>query len=81
MRPFNLIRIGTGSCTITFRGGGNEQVALSTFCLGLPDESDLRDSLTMWPLKDMHQLMRKIEEYKRLEDEKLQGKGKAPASS
>ena len=29
----------------------------------------------------MHQLMRRIEEYKRLEDDRLQGKGKAPASS
>ena len=35
----------------------------------------------MHPLEDMHQLMRRIEEYKRLEDDRLQGKGKALASS
>lgn len=29
----------------------------------------------------MHQLMRRIEEHKRLEDDRLQGKGKAPTSS
>lgn len=33
----------------------------------------------MWPLKGMHQLMRRTKEYKRLEDDRLQGKGKAPA--
>ena len=34
----------------------------------------------MRPPEDMHQLMRKIVEYKRLEDDRLQGKGKAPDS-
>lgn len=62
-------------------GGGNEQVAAGTFRLGLPEESVLKDSLTMRSLAKMHQLMRRIEEYKRLEDDHLQGKGKAPASS
>ena len=62
-------------------GGGNEQIAASTFRLGLPQESKLRDSLTMHPLEDMHQLIRRIEEYKRLEDDRLEGKGKALASS
>lgn len=60
---------------------GNEQVAVSTFRLELPQESKLRDSLTMWPPENMHQLMRRIEEHKRLEDDRLQGKGKAPTSS
>lgn len=35
----------------------------------------------MRPLEDMHQLMRRIEEVKRLEDDLLQGKGKASATS
>lgn len=50
-------------------GRGNEKVIASTFCLGLPKDSKLRDSLTMRPPKDMRQLMRLIEEYKRLEDD------------
>lgn len=62
-------------------GRGNEQVAASTFRLGLPEDSELGDSLTMRPLEDMHQLMRRIEEFKRLEDDLLQGKGKASATS
>ena len=33
------------------------------------------------PLKDMRQLMRCIEEYKCLEDDQLQSKGKAPVMS
>lgn len=51
-------------------GRGNEKVIASTFCLGLPKDSKLRDSLTMRPPKDMRQLMRLIEEYKRLEDDR-----------
>ena len=61
-------------------GGGNERVAASTFRLGLLEESDLRDSLTIRPPKGMHQLMRRIKEYNKLEDDQLQGKGKASAS-
>ena len=38
----------------------------------------MQDSLTRRPLKDIRQLMRRIEEYKRLEDDQLQSKGKAP---
>ena len=40
-------------------GGGNEQVAASTF----------RVLLIMRPPKNMHQLIRRIEEHKRLEDD------------
>nr|XP_023886036.1 uncharacterized protein LOC111998166 [Quercus suber] len=58
-------------------GGGNEKIAVSTFRMGLPDESGLRESLTKKPLEDMRQLMRRIEEYKRLEDDRIQSKGKA----
>ena len=47
-------------------GGGNEKIATSTFQLGLLEDSELRDSLTRRPLEDIRQLMRRIEEYKRL---------------
>ena len=59
-------------------GGGNEKIAASTFRMGLPEDSELRESLTKRPPEDMRQLMRRIEEYKRLEDDRLQNKGKAP---
>ncbi|XP_023896708.1 uncharacterized protein LOC112008602 [Quercus suber] len=60
-------------------GGGNEKIAASTFRMGLPEDSRLRESLTKKPPEDMRQLMRCIEEYKQLEDDQLQSKGKAPA--
>ena len=44
----------------------------------LPEDSKLRESLTIRPLEDMRQLMRRIKEYKHLEDDRLQSKGKAP---
>ena len=59
-------------------GGGNEKIAASTFKMGLLEDSELWESLTKRPPKDMRQLMRRIEEYKRLEDDRLQNKGKAP---
>ncbi|XP_050257728.1 uncharacterized protein LOC126702911 [Quercus robur] len=46
--------------------------------MGLPEDSKLRESLTKRPLEDMRQLMRRIEEYKRLEDDRLQSRRKAP---
>ncbi|XP_030964378.1 uncharacterized protein LOC115985583 [Quercus lobata] len=58
--------------------GGNKKIAASTFRMGLPEDSELRESLTKRPPEDMRQLMRRIEEYKRLEDDRLQNKGKAP---
>ncbi|XP_075665862.1 uncharacterized protein LOC142635610 [Castanea sativa] len=57
-------------------GRGNERIAASTFLMGLPEESGLRELLTLKPLEDMRQLMRCIEEYKRSEDDRLQSKGK-----
>ena len=58
--------------------GGNEKIAASTFRMGLPEDSKLRELLTKRPPEDMRQLMRRIEEYKRLENDQLQNKGKAP---
>ena len=60
-------------------GGDNKHVATSTFKLRLPLHSELRDSLTMQPPKNMHYLMWRIEEHKRLEDDRQQNKVKAPA--
>ncbi|XP_050249312.1 uncharacterized protein LOC126696669 [Quercus robur] len=59
-------------------GGGNEKIAASTFRMGPLQDSKLRESLTKRPLEDMRQLMRRIKEYKCLEDDRLQSKGKAP---
>ena len=58
--------------------GGNEKITASTFRMGLLEDSELRESLTRKPSEDMRQLMRRIEEYKRLEDDQMQSKGKAP---
>ena len=58
--------------------GGNEKIAASTFRMGLPEDSKLRELLTKRPPEDMRQLMRRNEEYKRLENDQLQNKGKAP---
>ena len=41
-------------------GGGNEKIAASTFRMGLPKDSELRESLTRKPPKDMWRLMRCI---------------------
>nr|XP_023874221.1 uncharacterized protein LOC111986769 [Quercus suber] len=51
-------------------GRGNEKVVASTFKLGLPEDSELQELLTMRPLENMRQLMRRIEEYNRLEDDR-----------
>ena len=59
-------------------GGSNEKIVASTFRMGLLKDSKLRESLTRRPPEDMRQLMRCIEEYKCLEDDQLQNKGKAP---
>ena len=56
-------------------------MAASTFRLRLLEDSKLQESLTMRHPKDMRQLMRRIEKYKRLEDDQQQSKCKAPISS
>ncbi|XP_050246963.1 uncharacterized protein LOC126694630 [Quercus robur] len=52
-------------------GRGNEKIAASTFRMGFPEDSELRELLTKRPPEDMRQLIRCIEEYKRLEDDRL----------
>lgn len=39
--------------------------------------SDMRASLALMPVTDMNKLMERVEEYKRLEDDKLLDKAKA----
>ena len=52
-------------------GGGYEKIAASTFRMGLLKDSGLQESLTRRPSEDMRQLMRHIEEYRWLEDDRL----------
>ena len=49
--------------------GDKERVAASTFRMGLLEDSGLRESLTKKPPEGMRQLMRRIKEYKQLEDD------------
>ena len=57
--------------------GKNDPVAITTFKAGLPADHDLRKSLTGKPVTSMRQLMDKIDKYRRVEEDQLQGKGKA----
>jgi len=52
-------------------GGGNEKITANTFRMGLPEDSGLRESLTKKPPEGMRQLIRCIEEYKHLKDDRL----------
>ena len=53
-----------------------DDVAISTFKSGLPTEHGLRKSLTGNPVTSVRQLMDRIDKYKRVEEDQLQGKGK-----
>ena len=57
--------------------GSYDDVAISTFKTGLPAEHDLRKSLTGKPVTSVHLLMDMIDKYRRIEEDQLQGKGKA----
>ena len=52
-------------------------MAISTFKVGLSAEHDLRKSLTGKPVASVCQLMDQIDKYRRVEEDQLQGKGKA----
>ncbi|XP_065638386.1 uncharacterized protein LOC136071260 [Quercus suber] len=56
--------------------GDFDDVAISTFKLGLPSEHSLRKSLTGKPVTNVRQLMDRIDKYKRVEEDQQQGKGK-----
>ena len=53
-----------------------DDVAIRTFKVGLPAEHDLKKSLTRKPARSVCQLMDHIDEYKRVEEDQQQGKGK-----
>ena len=57
--------------------GNFDDVAISTFKVGLPAEHDLRKSLTGKPVTNIRKLMDRIDKYKRVEEDQQQGKGKA----
>ena len=57
--------------------GSYDDVAISTFKVGLPTELDLRKFLIGKPVTSVRLLMDRIDKYRRIEDDQLQGKGKA----
>ena len=56
--------------------GNFDDVTINTFKSGLPIEHGLRKSLTGKPVTSIRQLMDRIDKYKRVEKDQLQGKGK-----
>ena len=54
-----------------------DDVVVRTFKVGLPKEHDLRKSLTKKPVRSVHRLMDRIDEYKRVEEDQQQGNGKS----
>ena len=48
-----------------------DDVAISTFKAGLPTEHGLRKSLTGKPVASVHQLMDRIDKYRRVEEDQL----------
>ena len=57
--------------------GDFDDVAISTFKVGLPTEHGLRKSLTSKPVTSVRQLMDQIDKYKKVKEEQQQGKRKA----
>jgi len=56
--------------------GDLDDMAIRTFKVGLPTEHDLRKSLTKKPVKSVSRLMDHINEYKWIEEDQQQRKGK-----
>ena len=57
--------------------GNYDDVAISTFKAGLPAEHDLRKSFIGKPVTGVRLLMDRIDKYRKIEEDQLQGKGKA----
>ena len=53
-----------------------DDVTISTFKSRLSTEHGLRKSLTGKPVTSVRQIMDRIDKYKRVEEDQLQGKGK-----
>ena len=51
-------------------------MAIGTYKVGLPTEHYLRKSLTKKPVRSVRRLMGRIDEYKRVEENQQQDKGK-----
>ena len=49
--------------------GDFDDVAIRTFKVGLPFEHDLRKSLIRKPVRSMHRLMDRIDEYKQVKED------------
>ena len=56
--------------------GNFDDVAINTFKSSLPAKYGLRKSLTGKPAASVRQLMDRIDKYKRVEKDQMQGKGK-----
>ncbi|XP_075633838.1 uncharacterized protein LOC142606360 [Castanea sativa] len=56
--------------------GDFDDVAIWTLKVGLPTEHDLRKSLTKKPIRSVCRFMDRIDEYKQVEEDQQQGKGK-----
>ena len=56
--------------------GNFDDVSINTFKSSLPTEHGLRKSLTGKSTTSVRQLMDRIDKYKRVEEDQLQGKGK-----
>ena len=56
--------------------GNFDDVAINTFKSSLPAEHGLRKSLTGKPPTSVRQLMDRIDKYKRVEEDQMQGRGK-----
>ena len=56
--------------------GNFDDITISTFKSDLPTEHGLRKSLTGKPVISVWQFMDRIDKYKRVEEDQLQGKGK-----
>ena len=56
--------------------GEFDDMAISTFKVDLPFEHSLRKSLTSKPATSVRQLMGRIDNYKRVEEDQQRGKGK-----
>ena len=54
--------------------GSYDDVAISTFKADLPTEHDLIKSLTSKPITSVRLLMDRIDKYRRIEEDQLQGK-------
>ena len=56
--------------------GNFDDVAINTFKSSLPAEHGLRKSLTGKPATNIRQLMDRIDKYKQVEEDQMQGRGK-----